>query len=58
MRGRQGGGEIYDASVAAESAEDLRTVIQRQEQDADRLENVRACCDGKTLFSTVLLSRH
>ncbi|KAK3711232.1 hypothetical protein LTR37_009826 [Vermiconidia calcicola] len=45
--GRAGGSEIYDASVAAESAEDLRAVIEKQEQDADRLENVRACCDGK-----------
>ena len=46
-RGRLDNGEIYDASVAAESAEDVRAVIQKQEQDADRLENVRACCDGK-----------
>jgi hypothetical protein len=38
---------IYDASVAADSAEDLRAVIERQEREADRLENVRACCDGK-----------
>ncbi|KAJ9352069.1 hypothetical protein DTO027B9_6001 [Paecilomyces variotii] len=29
------------------SAEDLRHVIERQEREADRLENVRACCDGK-----------
>ena len=40
-------GEIYDASVVGDSAEDLRAVIERQEKDADRLENVRACCDGK-----------
>jgi len=38
---------IYDASVVNDSAEDLRAVIERQERDADRLENVRACCDGK-----------
>ncbi|CAK1364262.1 Anucleate primary sterigmata protein A [Cercospora beticola] len=38
---------IYDASVVGDSAEDLRAVIERQERDADRLENVRACCDGK-----------
>ena len=38
--------EIYDASVVGESAEDLRAVIERQEREADRLENVRACCDG------------
>ncbi|CRG87181.1 Anucleate primary sterigmata protein A [Talaromyces islandicus] len=30
-----------------DSAEDLRQVIERQEREADRLENVRACCDGK-----------
>ena len=46
-RGRGGGSEIYDASVAADSAEDVRAQIQRQEEEADRLENVRACCDGK-----------
>jgi hypothetical protein len=40
-------GEIYDADVANDSAEDLRAVIERQERDADRLENVRACCDGE-----------
>ncbi|KAF2768039.1 hypothetical protein EJ03DRAFT_135455 [Teratosphaeria nubilosa] len=40
--------EIYDAAVVEnDSAEDLRAVIERQERDADRLENVRACCDGK-----------
>lgn len=39
---------IYDASVVQQdSAEDLRQVIERQEQESDRLENVRACCDGK-----------
>ena len=35
-----GTGRIHD------SAEDLRQVMEKQEQDADRLENVRACCDG------------
>ncbi|KAF1811385.1 hypothetical protein P152DRAFT_71544 [Eremomyces bilateralis CBS 781.70] len=38
---------IYDASVMHDSMEDLRQVIEKQERDADRLENVRACCDGK-----------
>ncbi|KAK5129125.1 hypothetical protein LTR08_003895 [Meristemomyces frigidus] len=53
LRGRHTTGdpasEIYDASVVVggESAEDLRAVIERQERDAGRLENVRACCDGK-----------
>lgn len=37
---------IYDAPVVHDSAEDLRQVIEEQEKDADRLENVRACCDG------------
>ncbi|KAK3067676.1 hypothetical protein LTR53_015314, partial [Teratosphaeriaceae sp. CCFEE 6253] len=46
MRSRPGDpSDIYDASVVNESAEDLRAVIERQEKDADRLENVRACCD-------------
>lgn len=40
------GSAIYNASVVSDSAEDLRAVIERQERDADRLENVRACCDG------------
>ncbi|WPH02985.1 Hypothetical protein R9X50_00585700 [Acrodontium crateriforme] len=39
--------EIYDASVVPDSTEDLRVLIERQEREADRLENVRACCDGK-----------
>jgi hypothetical protein len=33
---------------ASDSAEDLRAVIEAQERDADRLENVRACCDGNS----------
>lgn len=49
LRGRSAGenGEIYNASVAADSAEELRAVMARQETDASQLENVRACCDGK-----------
>ncbi|PGG98213.1 hypothetical protein GX51_06933 [Blastomyces parvus] len=41
--------ESIDSTTAAErdSAEDLRLVIEQQEMEADRLENVRACCDGK-----------
>ena len=39
-------GSIYEASEAADSAEDLRREMERQERDSDRLENVRACCDG------------
>lgn len=33
-----------------DSAEDLRQVIERKEWEADRLENVRACCDGTCYF--------
>lgn len=44
--GMEGSG-IYNASVISDSAEDLRAVIERQEANADRLENVRSCCDGK-----------
>ncbi|KAK6424708.1 hypothetical protein LTR81_002739 [Elasticomyces elasticus] len=57
MRSRTGDpSDIYDASVISDSAEDLRTVIERQEKDADRLENVRACCDGKHDVGSI--SRH
>ncbi|KAF1988097.1 hypothetical protein K402DRAFT_403268 [Aulographum hederae CBS 113979] len=50
-----GAASTYSESAAAgipvgqehDSAEDLRAVIERQEREADRLENVRACCDGK-----------
>ena len=39
---------IYDTVVEGhDSAEDLRQAIERQEREADRLENVRACCDGE-----------
>lgn len=47
----EGNSNIYNASVVDDSAEDLRAVIERQEGNADRLENVRACCDGKSLES-------
>ncbi|KAK8202181.1 hypothetical protein M8818_005707 [Zalaria obscura] len=49
---REGGDRIYDASVVADSAEDLRQVIEQQEREADRLENVRACCDGEFYCSS------
>ncbi|KAK1969221.1 PH domain-containing protein [Colletotrichum sublineola] len=38
---------IYEASEVHDSAEDLREMIEKQDREADRLENVRACCDGK-----------
>jgi hypothetical protein len=41
---------IYEASEVQDSAEDLRQIIERQDREADRLENVRACCDGKLIY--------
>ncbi|KOS22320.1 Anucleate primary sterigmata protein A [Escovopsis weberi] len=38
---------INETSEAHDSAEDLREMIERQDREADRLENVRQCCDGK-----------
>lgn len=43
---------LYDATSetqleANDSAEDLRVIIEQQDRESDRLENVRACCDGK-----------
>lgn len=38
---------IYEASEVPDSAEDVRQIIERQDRESDRLENVRACCDGK-----------
>ncbi|KAJ1324446.1 pleckstrin domain-containing protein [Microdochium nivale] len=38
---------IYEASEVHDSAEDLRQIIEEQDRESDRLENVRACCDGK-----------
>ncbi|KAK2035401.1 PH domain-containing protein [Colletotrichum zoysiae] len=38
---------IYEASEVHDSAEDLREMIEKQDREADKLENVRACCDGK-----------
>ncbi|KAK0633702.1 hypothetical protein B0T14DRAFT_420360 [Immersiella caudata] len=53
---------IYEASEVQDSAEDLRQIIERQDREADRLENVRACCDGKhdvgTLTSSSRRGRH
>ncbi|KAL3417110.1 anucleate primary sterigmata protein a [Phlyctema vagabunda] len=42
-----GSASIYEASEVHDSAEDLREMIERQDRESDRLENVRACCDGK-----------
>ena len=38
---------VYQASEVHDSAEDLRQIIEQQDRESDRLENVRACCDGK-----------
>lgn len=43
-----GNGSIYEASEVHDSAEDLREIIEKQDRESDRLENVRACCDGKS----------
>ncbi|KAG9245345.1 hypothetical protein BJ878DRAFT_23682 [Calycina marina] len=54
LRGGQGG--IYEASEVQDSAEDLREIIEQQDRESDRLENVRACCDGKLPPSHILSS--
>ena len=41
-----GATSIYEASEVHDSAEDLREIIEKQDRESDRLENVRACCDG------------
>lgn len=38
---------IYETSEVPDSAEDLRQIIEQQDKESDKLENVRACCDGK-----------
>ncbi|KAF9872198.1 Ami1 nuclear positioning protein [Colletotrichum karsti] len=50
LRSRSGvapNSSIYEASEVHDSAEDVREIIEKQDREADRLENVRACCDGK-----------
>lgn len=49
---------IYDNSAEHDSAEDLRQVIERQERESDRLENVRACCDGEFNFFSLIYNHH
>ncbi|AEO65008.1 uncharacterized protein THITE_2111495 [Thermothielavioides terrestris NRRL 8126] len=53
---------VYEASEVPDSAEDLRRMIERQDREADRIENVRACCDGKhdvgTLTNSAKRGRH
>lgn len=48
LRSRAGSNaDLYATNQVHDSAEDLRELIERQDREADRLENVRACCDGK-----------
>ncbi|KAL8380630.1 hypothetical protein RB595_005075 [Gaeumannomyces hyphopodioides] len=44
---------IYEASEVHDSAEDLRVMYEAQDREAARLENVRACCDGKHDVATL-----
>ncbi|KKY29932.1 putative anucleate primary sterigmata protein a [Diaporthe ampelina] len=45
--GPQDQSSFYDNSEVHDSAEDLRLMYERQDREADRLDNVRSCCDGK-----------
>lgn len=38
---------LYSNNDAHDSAEDLREEYERQDRESDRLDNVRACCEGK-----------
>ncbi|RKF57319.1 Anucleate primary sterigmata protein A [Erysiphe neolycopersici] len=38
---------VYEESEVHDSAEDLREIIEKQDRESDKLENVRACCDGR-----------
>jgi hypothetical protein len=51
-----GTGSIYEASEVHDSAEDLREIIEKQDRESDKLENVRACCDGKLPFPIYKIS--
>ncbi|KAI2627152.1 hypothetical protein GGS21DRAFT_545823 [Xylaria nigripes] len=44
---------IYEASEVPDSAEDVRQILEQQDKESDRLENVRACCDGKHDVGTI-----
>ena len=50
VQGRHSALGIYETNDLQDSAEDVREMIERQDREADRLENVRACCDGKLPF--------
>ncbi|KAF3760085.1 putative nuclear migration protein [Cryphonectria parasitica EP155] len=51
LRGRSGYKDqhsLYSNNEVHDSAEDLREMYEKQDRESDRLENVRACCDGKS----------
>lgn len=51
---------LYSNNEVHDSAEDLREMIERQDRESDRLDNVRACCDGKFAehIHTIVGSQH
>jgi hypothetical protein len=49
-------GSIYQASEVHDSAEDLREIIEKQDRESDKLEDVRACCDGRFSLQVLELS--
>lgn len=38
---------LYENDEVHDSAEDLRQMYEKQDRESDRLDNVRACCEGK-----------
>lgn len=38
---------LYTSNEVHDSAEDLRAMYEQQDRESDRLDNVRACCEGK-----------
>ncbi|KAL2150022.1 hypothetical protein VTH82DRAFT_7698 [Thermothelomyces myriococcoides] len=62
VQGRHTALGIYETTDLEDSAEDVREMIERQDREADKLENVRACCDGKhdvsTLSNSAKKNRH
>ncbi|KAI5811274.1 hypothetical protein DFH27DRAFT_520713 [Peziza echinospora] len=52
------GQSVYDNSEAVDSIEDMRLEMERQEREADRMEYVRACCDGIYPPSVMLRNMH
>lgn len=43
---------MYSNNEVHDSAEDLRAMYEAQDRESDRLDNVRACCDGKQARET------